>query len=113
MDCLFCKIIKKEIPAEIIYEDDQVIAFNDINPQAPHHLLIIPRKHIPTLNDLTPDDTAVTGHIIQTAKYLAKQLNIAKQGYRFLFNCNRGAGQTVFHIHGHLLGGRPLLWPPG
>lgn len=113
MDCLFCKIIKGEIPATIIYQDELVIAFNDINPQAPEHKLIIPRKHIATLNDLSTEDNALIGHIANTAKQLASTLGIADQGYRLLFNCNAGAGQTVFHIHAHLLGGRQMMWPPG
>ncbi len=113
MDCLFCKIANREIPAEIVYEDDQVLAFKDINPVAPHHLLIIPREHIPTLNDLKEDHKTLTGHILITAQQLAKQLNIAEAGYRVVYNCNRGAGQAVYHIHLHLIGGRSLSWPPG
>lgn len=113
MDCLFCRIIKGEIPAKIIYKDELVVAFNDINPQAPHHLLIVPHKHIPTLNDLHAEDNELIGHMVQTAKMLAKQFSIAEDGYRILMNCNAGAGQTVFHIHLHLLGGRQLTWPPG
>lgn len=113
MDCLFCKIIKGEIPAKIIYQDDNVVAFEDINPQAPHHKLIVPKKHIATLNDLQPEDNELVGQIYQAAKHLAKELGIAESGYRVVMNCNRGAGQTVFHIHAHLLGGRQMLWPPG
>jgi len=113
MDCLFCKILKNEIPANVVYRDDKVIAFDDINPQAPQHILIIPQKHISTLNDLHSGDNALVGHLVQTAKMLAKQLNIAEEGYRLVLNCNPGAGQTVFHIHLHLLGGRPMHWPPG
>ena len=113
MDCLFCKIAKGEIPANIIYQDEQVIAFDDINPQAVHHKIIIPRKHIATLNDLQDDDKTLIGHITKTAATLAKKIGIADEGYRLVANCNRGAGQTVFHIHFHLLGGRPLGWPPG
>src|SRR5687767_11486912 len=113
MDCLFCKIANGEIPANIVYQDDKVIAFDDINPQAPIHKLIIPKKHIATLNDLTNNDNELIGHVYQTAKQLAKQLNIAETGYRVVMNCNEGAGQTVFHIHAHLLGGRLLHWPPG
>ena len=113
MDCLFCKIATGEISAKIIYEDDQVVAFDDIHPQAPIHKLIIPKKHIATLNDLSIDDNLLLGQMIQTAKKIAQDLNISEPGYRLVFNCNRGAGQTVFHIHTHLLGGRPLLWPPG
>ena len=113
MDCLFCKIADGAIPAKIIYRDDQVIAFDDINPQAPQHKLIIPLKHIATINDLSPEDNHLIGHMLQTAKKLAKELNIADEGYRLVMNCNAGAGQTVFHIHAHLLGGRLMMWPPG
>ena len=113
MDCLFCKIANKEIPSDIIYEDDDVIAFNDITPKAPHHKLIIPRKHISTLNDLEESDTQLVGHMIQTAGKLAKELGIDDSGYRVVINVNEGGGQAVFHIHLHLLGGRALTWPPG
>ena len=113
MDCLFCKIVKGDIPAKIVYRDDALVAFNDIHPQAPFHTLIIPQKHIATLNDLTPDDNELIGHMIQTAKMLSKEFNIAEDGYRLVMNCNRGAGQTVFHVHIHLLGGRDFHWPPG
>ena len=112
-DCLFCKIANKELACELIYEDEHVVAFSDINPQAPHHKLIVPRKHIATLNDLQEEDTSVVGHCVQVAKKLAKELGIDEEGYRVLFNCNRGAGQAVFHIHLHLLGGRQMTWPPG
>lgn len=113
MDCLFCKIAQGTVPAEIVYQDDQVVAFNDIAPQAPQHKLIISRKHIATLNDLSADDTLLVGHMVQTAKLLAKSNHIAAEGYRLVINCNSGAGQTVFHLHVHLLGGRCLTWPPG
>ncbi len=113
MDCLFCKIAAGEIPTKFIYEDDFVVAFDDINPQAPHHKLIIPRKHIATLNDLPMEDNALLGHMVQAAKKIAADLGIANEGYRLVMNCNRGAGQSVFHIHAHLLGGRQMLWPPG
>ena len=113
MDCLFCKIAAGEIPAKLLYEDDFVVVFDDINPQAPHHKLIIPRKHIATLNDLSGEDAVLIGHMAEAAKKMAKNLGIAEEGYRFLMNCNRGAGQTVFHIHAHLLGGRQMKWPPG
>lgn len=112
-DCLFCKILTKEIPAKIIYEDEQVVAFDDIHPQAPQHKLIIPRQHIATLNDMSVLDKALVGHMMFTAQQLAKELGVAEAGYRTVMNCNRGAGQAVYHIHLHLLGGRPLLWPPG
>ena len=104
-DCLFCKISNGDIPATIVYEDEKVLAFNDINPKAPHHVLIIPRKHIATVNDLTDDDTELAGQMIQTAKKIARSLGIADNGYRLMFNCNSDGGQEVYHIHLHLLGG--------
>jgi len=113
MNCLFCKIINNEIPAKIVYRDDKVLVFDDINPQAPQHKLIIPLKHIATINELLAEDNVLIGHMTQTAKKLAQELNIANEGYRIVMNCNAGAGQTVFHIHMHLLGGRTLHWPPG
>lgn len=113
MDCLFCKIVAGTIPATIIYRDDMTVIFNDINPQAAIHKVIIPHKHIATLNDLHGEDTDLMGHMIQVATKVAKQLNIDTNGYRLVMNCNGDGGQTVFHIHMHLLGGRPLHWPPG
>ena len=113
MDCLFCKIIEGKIPANIIYRDDLIVAFDDINPQAPHHKVLVPQKHIATLNDLHGEDNEWMGHMIQSAALLAKQLNIADEGYRLIFNCNALAGQSVFHLHLHLLGGRRMSWPPG
>ena len=113
MDCLFCKIAQGEIASDIIFRDDQLIAFSDISPKAPTHKLIIPYKHIATLNDLAEEDTHLVGHMVQTAKKLAQQLAIAEKGYRLVMNCNKGAGQAVFHIHLHLLGGRAMTWPPG
>jgi histidine triad (HIT) family protein len=113
MDCLFCKIAAGQIPANIIYRDDTVVAFDDINPQAPHHKIIIPQKHIATINDLHDEDSELIGDMVQSAAMLAKKLNIADDGYRLVFNCNAGAGQSVFHIHIHLLGGRRMAWPPG
>tara|TARA_X000000368_G_scaffold239677_1_gene189242 strand:+ start:305 stop:646 length:342 start_codon:yes stop_codon:yes gene_type:complete len=110
---LFTKIINREIPADIVYEDEEIIAFNDINPQAPVHVLIVPKKEITTLNDLELDDQEIIGKMFLTAKKLAVKLNIDKTGYRTVFNCNEHGGQTVFHIHLHLLGGRQLVWPPG
>ncbi len=112
-DSIFTKIIKKEIPANIIYEDDFVAAFNDINPQAPVHILIVPKKQIPTINDAVDSDAELMGMLILTGKKLAKQFGVDEAGYRLVFNCNEQAGQTVFHIHCHLLGGRPMNWPPG
>lgn len=112
-DCLFCKIASGAIPAKIIYKDDWVMAFDDINPQAQQHKIIIPHKHIATANEIANDDKELIGHMMMTAAKLAKELGIAEQGYRLVMNCNAGAGQTVFHIHLHLLGGRPMTWPPG
>ena len=113
MDCLFCKISAGQIPATIVHQDDDLVAFKDINGQAPLHLLIIPRRHISTLNDLSPADDALVGSMFRTAAALAAQHGYADRGYRTVFNCNRDAGQTVFHIHLHLLAGRGLTWPPG
>jgi histidine triad (HIT) family protein len=113
MDCLFCKIIKREIPATIVYEDDRVLAFNDINPQASTHVLVVPKRHIPTLNDLTPADDGIVGEVVRRAAAIAKERGISAGGYRTVFNTNGDAGQTVFHIHLHLVGGRSLGWPPG
>lgn len=113
MDCIFCKIINGEIPAEIIYEDKQVIAFDDLYPKAPVHKLIIPRKHIATINDIEETDKELIGHMFYVAKELATKFDIAESGYRTLMNCNAGGGQEVFHLHLHLLGGRQMSWPPG
>ncbi|MGM0614000.1 MAG: histidine triad nucleotide-binding protein [Pseudomonadota bacterium] len=113
MDCLFCKIIKREIPADIVYEDDEVLAFNDINPQAPTHILIIPKKHIATLNDIEEADLAIIGRLQYTAAKLAKERGFAEDGYRVVMNCNEMGGQTVYHIHMHLMGGREFTWPAG
>ena len=112
-DCLFCKIISKESSIEILFEDDEVLVFKDINPQAPIHFLIVPKKHNSTINDLQQEDEKITGKIILTAQSLAKQENIDENGYRLVFNCNSEGGQEVYHIHLHLLGGRPMQWPPG
>jgi len=113
MDCLFCKIAEKQIPSNIIHEDEVVVAFEDVNPKAPHHVLIIPRQHIATVNDLTAEHKDLISHMILTAQQLASELNIADSGYRLLMNCNKDGGQDVYHIHLHLLGGRPMHWPPG
>ncbi len=113
MSCLFCKIINREIPASIVYEDDEVLAFNDINPQASTHVLIVPKQHIATLNDLEPGHDALVGAVVRRAAAIAKARGLGAPGYRTVFNTNRDAGQTVFHIHLHLLGGRSLGWPPG
>ena len=111
-DTLFTKIIKREIPADIVYEDDQVLAFRDINPQAPYHVLIIPRKPIATINDISTEDRIVMGHMLMIAANLARQEGFSEDGYRVVMNCNEHGGQTVYHLHLHLLGGKPLGWPP-
>ena len=112
-DCLFCKIIKREIPASIVYEDDRMLAFNDINPQAPTHVLVVPKRHIESLNELVAGDDGMVGEVVRRAAAIAKERGISESGFRTVFNTNRGAGQTVFHIHLHLLGGRSMAWPPG
>jgi len=112
-DCLFCKMITGEIKADVVFEDDDVLAFRDISPQAPVHVLVIPKKHISTINDLEPDNAALVGKMYLAAKQIAQQEGIAEDGYRAVMNCNAGAGQTVFHIHLHLMGGRGMNWPPG
>ncbi len=112
-DCLFCKILEGGIPADIIYESDSAIAFRDVNPQAPVHVLIIPREHIATINDLDTDDAVMVGRLFMAAKEIARDEGLADDGYRVVMNCNAAAGQTVFHLHLHLLGGRSLAWPPG
>lgn len=113
MDCLFCKLAHGDIKTELLYEDEQVAAFRDNNPQAPVHLLIVPKEHISTLNELTASHASLLTQLVLTAQSLAKQLNIAESGYRLVFNCNEEGGQSVYHIHLHLLGGRSLHWPPG
>lgn len=112
-DCLFCKILAGDIPADIVYESDSAIAFRDISPQAPTHVLIIPRRHIATINDLEDDDRETIGNLYLAAKEIAADEGLSEPGYRVVMNCNRGAGQSVFHIHLHLLGGRAMTWPPG
>ena len=112
-DCLFCKMVSGEIEPDKVYEDDEVMAFRDISPQAPTHVLVIPKQHIATLNDLDSDNAAVLGKMAFVASQLAKQEGFAEQGYRTVMNCNADGGQAVIHIHLHLLGGRPLGWPPG
>jgi histidine triad (HIT) family protein len=112
-DCLFCKIVDGDIPAEVIYQSDTAIAFRDINPQAPTHALIIPRRHISTINDLGVGDQELVGSLFSAAKDVAQQEGLVEDGYRVVMNCGEGAGQSVFHIHLHLLGGRLLNWPPG
>ena len=112
-DCLFCRLVAGEIPATIVRQNEHVVAFKDITPQAPTHVLVVPRRHIPSLNDLSPDDDALVGEIVRTAASIAKENGHADRGYRTVFNCNADAGQTVFHVHLHLLGGRKMTWPPG
>ena len=112
-DCLFCKIVAGDIPATNVYEDEQVIAFNDIDPKAPTHMLIIPKQHISTLNDVEESHKALIGHMVYTAKNLAKEHEHDADGYRLVMNCNEEGGQTVYHIHMHLLAGRQMDWPPG
>jgi histidine triad (HIT) family protein len=112
-DCAFCGIASKQLPAKIVYEDEQVVAFEDINPQAPVHVLVIPRKHIPTSLDIAREDHALVGHMLRTANEIARQRNIARRGFRLVMNTNQEAGQTVYHIHIHVLGGRAMHWPPG
>jgi histidine triad (HIT) family protein len=113
MPTLFTRIIQREIPAHIVYEDEHVVGFKDINPQAPVHVLFVPRREIATLNDLDAADAELAGRLVLAAAAYAKQEGFAENGYRTVFNCNRDGGQTVFHIHLHLLAGRPLAWPPG
>lgn len=112
MTCIFCKIVDKEIPSEIIYEDEEVIAFKDANPEAPTHFLVIPKKHIAYTSDLTEEDEGLMGHIVYIASKLARQEGL-KEGYRIVNNCGNDGGQTVDHLHFHVLGGRNLQWPPG
>ncbi len=112
-DCIFCKIAKGEMKADIVYEDDQVVAFRDLNPQAPVHILIIPRKHIPSLDGLWDQDANIVGRIATVARDIARKLGVSEDGYRLVNNCGEQAGQTVLHLHFHLLGGRNLGWPPG
>ncbi len=112
-DCLFCKMVDGEIKPDVVYEDDAVLAFRDINPQAPVHVLVIPKQHISTINDIQDEQAELIGRLYLGAKSVAEQEGIAADGYRTVMNCNAAAGQTVFHIHLHLLGGRNLSWPPG
>ena len=112
-DCLFCKVVEREIPATLVYEDEQLVAFEDINPQAPTHVLVVPKRHISTLNDLVENDRGLVGAMVERAASIARERGHAEAGYRTVFNCNDAGGQTVFHIHLHLLGGRAMSWPPG
>lgn len=112
-DCLFCKIVEKKIPADIVYESENIIAFKDIEPKAPIHCLIIPKKHISTINDIDGSNSNIIGLMYEAAAQLARTLNVDKDGYRVVMNCNSNGGQTVYHIHLHFLAGRRLSWPPG
>jgi histidine triad (HIT) family protein len=112
-DCLFCKIVEGKIPAKIVHQDADVIAFEDIDPQAPVHLLVVPRKHVPTLGDLSPEDDAVAGKLLRVAAALARERGLADRGWRATVNVNRDAHQLVFHVHVHVMGGRSFGWPPG
>ena len=112
-ECLFCRVASGGVPAEIVRQTDRWVAFRDINPQAPTHVLIIPRKHIDTLNDIGPDEASLIGELFVAAKQIAEEEEISEDGYRTVINCNAGAGQSVFHVHLHLLGGRRFRWPPG
>lgn len=113
MSCLFCRVAAGEVPASKVFEDDDLVAFNDINPQAPLHVLVIPKKHIPTTNDIAPEDEALVGKLVRRAAAIAGEHGYADRGYRTVLNCHADAGQTVFHLHLHLLAGRGLGWPPG
>lgn len=113
-DCLFCKIVSGEIPSEVVFSNDELVAFRDIRPQAPHHIQIIPRRHIETVMDLaTEEDAALAGRMVIAAGKIARQLGMADNGYRLVFNCKKHGGQEIYHIHLHLLGGRQMKWPPG
>jgi histidine triad (HIT) family protein len=112
-ECLFCRIVSKHIPASIVFEDDRLLVFNDINPQAPLHALVIPKRHIASLNDLTPGEDGLVGEMVRRAAAVAREKGYGDRGFRTVFNTNAEAGQTVFHIHLHLLAGRGLTWPPG
>jgi histidine triad (HIT) family protein len=112
-NCLFCRIVKGEVHADIIYQDDLAVAFRDISPQAPVHLLVIPRKHLATLSDVHPDDEALLGHLLWVGAHVAAKEGLATRGFRTVINTQQESGQTVFHLHLHILGGRPMNWPPG
>jgi len=112
-DCLFCKIAEGTIPARLVHQDKDTVAFEDINPQAPFHVLVVPRRHVATLNDLTRDDDQVMGKLFRVAATLAKEKGCAESGYRVLLNTNAEGGQVVFHVHMHVMGGRQMAWPPG
>jgi histidine triad (HIT) family protein len=113
MSCIFCKIVNKEIASNIVYEDEKVVAFHDINPQAPYHILVVPKKHISTLLEVTEEDKELIGHIYLVINKIAKDLGFDERGYRVVVNCKEEAGQTIFHLHFHILAGRTMGWPPG
>lgn len=113
MDCLFCKMVEGVIPTQVVFESDEILGFRDIHPQAPTHVLFIPKRHISTINDIEPTDTELLGNLILAAKHVAKAEGLSETGYRLNFNVNRDGGQTVYHIHLHMLGGRSMTWPPG
>ena len=112
-DCLFCKMVAGEIQPDVVFEDDDVLVFRDVNPQAPVHVLVIPKTHIATTNDITPEHAGLVGKLTLAAQRVAADEGIAEAGYRMVMNCNPGAGQSVYHLHLHVLGGRPMSWPPG
>ncbi len=113
MECLFCKIVQKEVPSTILFEDDELLAFKDINPQAPVHTILIPKKHISRVSEINENDLPLIGKLVSAANGLAQKEGLSEKGYRLVINCNRDGGQTVFHLHLHLLGGRAFRWPPG
>ena len=113
MPCLFCRILAGELPGKFLYQDDRLVVLQDINPQAPLHALVIPRRHVASLNELSAEDDGLVGEMIRRAAAVAREHGVSERGYRTVFNCNSEAGQTVFHIHLHVLGGRPMAWPPG
>jgi len=112
-DCLFCKMVSGDIQPDVVFEDDDVLAFRDVNPQAPVHVLVIPKSHIATTNELTPEHASLIGRMVLAARQIAADEGVAEPGYRMVMNCNPEAGQSVYHIHLHMLGGRPMDWPPG
>jgi histidine triad (HIT) family protein len=112
-ECIFCKMVSGEIKPDVVYEDEEVLAFRDISPQAPTHVLVVPKVHIETLNDIGPEQAGLIGKLYLAAQQVARQDGIAERGYRTLINCNAEAGQSVYHVHLHVLGGRPMKWPPG
>lgn len=112
-ECIFCRIVEKKLSAKVVYEDDVSLAFEDVNPQAPVHVLVIPKRHIPTLLDVAEGDGMLIGHLVEVCRKIARDRGIAERGFRIVTNCNPESGQTVYHIHVHLLGGRQMHWPPG